>query len=216
MPQSVQASVPPNTLRRIREDAQAGLRCAGIIRSLRAGAASPAWMRLNGFLPNTGMKHGLSHLIRYCNAAGIAPEFVNDEVVDRFVSVLRADEQVATPNMIHRRTCYVWNKAVDLIAGWPKNNLRVPSYRKAPLTLPITAFPLSFQHEVNEYLAWLGNTDAFAKRPAPRVYRPETVRMRRIHIQSAASAVARRGHPVRDLQSLADLIGPLLRSGFER
>ena len=208
MPQSVQASTPAKTLRRIREDAQAALRCAGIIRSLRAASASPAWKRLHGLLPNQDMKVGLSHFIRYCNATGIPPECVDDEVVDRFVSAIRADNQVARPNAVHRRTCYVWNKAVDLVAGWPATRLSLPSYRRPPTALPFTAFPASFQSEVKEHLAWLGSKDLFARFPAPIVYRPASIRMRRDLIQFAASAYVRRGHPVRDLQSLADLVEP--------
>lgn len=208
MPQSVQAKVPAKTLRKIREDAQAALRSAGIFPSLRAVSAPPAWMRLNGLLPNTDMKNGLSHFIRYCNATGTAPECVDDGVVDRFVSAIRADNQVGRPNAVHRRTCYVWNKAVDLIAEWPAARLSVPSYRKPPTNLRVAAFPLSFQHEVNEHLAWLGSKDVFAQHPAPRVYRPESIRMRRDHIQFAASAFARRGHPPHELTSLADLVEP--------
>ncbi len=207
IPQSAQASVPAGTLRKIRLDSQAALRSAGIFPSLRAVSASPAWMRLHGLL-NTDMKVGLSHFFRYCNATGTAPECVNDEVVDRFVGAIRADNQVARPNAVHRRTCYVWNKAADLIAGWPAARLSVPNYRKPPTNLRIAAFPLSFQYEVNEHLTWLGSKDVFAQHPAPRVYRPDSIRMRRDHIQFAASAFAKRGHPAHELTSLADLVEP--------
>lgn len=208
IPQSAQSNIPAKTLRKIRVDAQAALLSVGVIQSMRAASASPTWKQLRGLLPNKGMRAGLSQFIRYCSATGIAPECVNDQVVDRFVAAIRADGSSAAPNRVHRHTCCLWNKATDNVEGWPATRLSVPNYRKLAKTLPFSSFPASFQSEVEEHLAWLSSKDLFAKYPAPRIYRPETVRMRRDNIRFAASAFVRRGHSVRELNSLADLVEP--------
>src|SRR5271170_29899 len=106
-----------------------------------------AWARWRAVLPNQRMKVGLSRLITSCERDGIAPAAVCDAVLDRFLAEVETDTLLPNPRDCHRRTCRLWNEAVDKVPGWPGARVNVPPPRAVRRTLPLSAYPERVQKE---------------------------------------------------------------------
>src|SRR4051812_35939780 len=91
---------------------------------------APAWAELHQQLDTAHARFGLSRLSRYCSVHGIAPESLDDAVMDRFLEDLLTGGLVDEPRRVHRTACLAWNKAVDAIAAWPPQRLTVPDYTR--------------------------------------------------------------------------------------
>jgi hypothetical protein len=98
------------------------------------------WLQLRTSLPTGRMKKGLSRFIGFCELNSIPPTAVSDTVSDRFRAHLEADTNVPSPPDRHRLTCRLWNKAADIVPGWPIIRLTVPDHRRPRRNVPISAF----------------------------------------------------------------------------
>ncbi len=87
---------------------------------------SPPWDDLYQRLPDIALKRGLSRFVRYCCVNGVAPEEVDDSVADAYLAALIAETFVAGSEKMHQKTCRVWNRAAERVAGWPGTLLAVP------------------------------------------------------------------------------------------
>ena len=187
---------------------------ANLLAALRHGATTapsrallaPAWQDLYDRLPNKRMTSGLSRFLRFCSAGGIAPEAVDDPVVQDFVAWLGEATFVRKPRELHRRTCRLWNEAANSISGWPQRRLTLPDYREPRTTIPLSEMPLPFQRDVERYLDWLAKPDPFDDERPRRALKPRTLKLRRNQIELAASALLHRGHDRERLRSLEDLV----------
>ena len=206
---AAQAGVGTKTLANIKANVLAALRLRrkeGAPTSRRR-PLSPGWQKLYAGLPPR-LQRGLSRFARFCAAGGVAPDAVDDAVLDAFDRFLRTETFVADPNDLLRRTARLWNTAVTGEEGWPQNPVTVPSFRAPRRTIPLADLPQPFQDDVAAHLRWLQGTDLFASHPPPRVCRPATADLRRRHIEGAASALIASGLDVQSLSSLADLVTP--------
>src|SRR4051794_2672661 len=84
---------------------------------------APAWAELLQQLDTAQARFGLSRLSRYCSQHGIAPEGLDDGVMDRFLQDLLTGGLVDDPRRVHRMACLAWNGAADAIAAWPPQRL---------------------------------------------------------------------------------------------
>lgn len=204
----VQAGIGPKTLANLKANALAALRLFRRTAPASRPRLTADWQALRDRLSEDRLAHGLSRFIGACSARGIAPDAVDDAVLERFAQWLRQETFVAKPNGVLRRTAQLWNRAADTVAGWPGRRLTVPSFRPPRRTLPLSALPFRFQADVTAHLLWLQGQDLFAPHPPPRVCRPSTAALRRAQIEGAASALIAGGVDREAVRSLADLVTP--------
>lgn len=199
------AGLSTKTCQNLRANLLAALRL-GVTTAPRRTPLAPAWQDLYDRLPNKRMTSGLSRFLRFCSAGGIAPEAVDDPVVQDFVAWLGEATFVRKPRDLHRRTCRLWNEAANSISGWPQRRLTLPDYREPRTTIPLSEMPLPFQRDVERYLDWLAKPDPFDDERPRRALKPRTLKLRRNQIGLAASALLHRGHDRERLRSLEDLV----------
>jgi hypothetical protein len=154
------------------------------------------------------MKKGLSRFIGFCELNSIPPTRVSDGVSDRFRVHLEADTNVPSPPDRHRLTCRLWNQAAETVPGWPMIKLSVADNRRPRRSLPISAFPVSLQEELERYLDSLGGGDLFAEEATQRRMARSTVRQRGVELGLALSALVGSGSDPASITSLACLVEP--------
>jgi ABC-type uncharacterized transport system substrate-binding protein len=64
---------------------------------------NPEWKDLFSHLASRKAHLGLSRLARYASAQGIAPEGINDEVINGFMAAVREGSLHRKPNELHRQ-----------------------------------------------------------------------------------------------------------------
>jgi hypothetical protein len=193
----------------IRSDVMAVFDRYGIRRGGRPAPSdlSGDWRRLRDTAGRLDIRfvRGLSRFIHYCSAHAFAPESVDDAVMQSFASFLSDRTLHRKPRHVHRRTCVLWNRAVRQIESWPKRIVTIPGYRDT-FSLPLTAFPESFQSELESWLDRLSGKDLLAADAPLRPLRPDTLRGKRERVRRLASALVRAGHAIDEITSLARLI----------
>ncbi len=172
-------------------------------------ALSPDWAALYARLDLPRWRLGLSRLIRAASARGVGPEQVSDALLGVIADELAAVAGEARAWRFRRQACACWNEAAEQVAGWPSTRLRESSGEVRPRRLPASAFPASFQRDLEAYLEWAARAGRLTRDSAPRSLSPATVRLRGEHLRLAASALARRlGYPRRVI-GLATLVEPV-------
>lgn len=167
----------------------------------------PAWRVLADRLPTKAARIALSRLMRFCSARGLVPAAVDDAVLERFHQALVAGSLVRKPQQAHRDAVRAWNQAVDAVPGWPALRLTPPPGGKAPYVLPPSTFPAGFAADLDAWLARLAGSDPLAELPF-RPLRPITLRARRLHVLTLASALVHRGRDPASVTGLAALVEP--------
>jgi len=163
---------------------------------------SPTWAAVWRRINDRGVRNALSRLFRYCSAAGIAPEDVDDAVMDRFHAAIAEEGIVRNPREVHRLACKAWNRVcISTAVGSP---VREPTYRTS-YSLPWSTFSPSLKQDVDCYLQRLAGTDLLAERDF-RPLRPASVAMRERQLRQFASALVHRGRDPQALLALADLV----------
>jgi hypothetical protein len=77
-----------------------------------------------------GCRYKLGHLARYCTAAGLEPEQVDDTVMSGFLDDLTERSLTAEPARIHRDVIVAWNRNVAARPDWPQRLLFIPDNRR--------------------------------------------------------------------------------------
>ena len=180
-------------------------------RRSRAPLPQP-WRDLLARLDDRYQRSHLTRFARYCADRDIAPEMVDDTIMNRFGEALRKDDHAGRPKQVHRTACLTWNKAFDSVPGWPRRKLRVPNNRK-DYALPLTAFPDTFRADVEAYFTHIAHNnlfaeasdDLFAERPRKPVS-PMTIRNRRLYLSQLATALVSSGRDPATIRSLRDLV----------
>jgi len=163
-----------------------------------------AWKDALALLGDRYERARLSRFARFCGAQGIAPEMVDDAVMDRFGKALLEGDPGNRPKQVHRDACLAWNRAAATIAGWSHIKLRVPQNRR-DYSYPLSAFPASFEQDVEAYLAHLRGDDLFNER-ARRPASPITARNQLLQIRQLASALVLSGRDPGTIRMLANLV----------
>jgi len=188
----------------------AALQLAGVIDSSGRGTAKrhPGWEPLlEAIAHDQRLSNGLAAFANWCAGQDIAPSVVDDAVVQRFLTWLETKTLHPKPRDIVRGVPKFWNKASALLESWPRTTLTLLSFKVASKHRKWSELDLSFQKDVEAYLAHRAKPDLFDERPeAPR--RPlaaTTLRQQREHLRLAASILMQDGETV---GSLADLTKP--------
>ena len=163
------------------------------------------WATLWERLPDKYARTVFSRFFRYGSARGVEPAAVDDVVATQFLQALTDETLVKNPRVNHQNLCRVWNRMRGLVPGWPDVTLTVPRYADH-YTLPWSSFPVSFQKDVEAYLARLGNDDILDLNSPPRPLKPRTLKAYRYELRRFASALVHQGHDARSITSLAYLV----------
>ena len=160
-------------------------------------------------LPTTRrLSCGLASFANCCAAQGIAPEQVDDAVVQTFRTWLESKTLCPRPRDVVRRVPNLWNEAGEKIEVWPSTKLTILSFKSPPKRIQWGDLAESFRRDADAYLAMRANPDLFDERPhAPtRPLAASTLRQQREHVRLAASVLIESGIPVEDIKCLADLL----------
>jgi integrase len=193
----------------IRSDFLAAVKASGA-KSSHGGAKrpmSPAWVELFRRLSGRRAHIGLSRLARYASSHAIEPKDINDQVIDTFMTMVREESMHRKPGILHRNVTKIWNEA----AQDPTLDLRpvsVPPSRRPPKRVDWQLLNISFQTDVERYLAWCAVSDPFATDARPRPIAKGTLRLRRDYVHAAVTALVASGVKPSAVRTLADLVSP--------
>ena len=189
------------------------LRLARVKNSNRpiAEAVSPGWRTVLALLEQEPyIRSSLAPFARFCSSWGIEPHDVSNDVGLQYLEELIHTSLNKTPETTHQTVCRAWEQARARIAGWPNIQLVVPCYQKV-WTQPLSAFPSSFQAELEEYLRWRSQTrpsDLLDETALDRPLKPLSIKTVRYQLRQAASALVISGVPIEQIGSLAVLANP--------
>jgi integrase len=176
----------------------------GIIRRRRKELLSAQWRALIDKVGDRYERSKLSRFFTWCSAADIEPASVDPSLVERFAASLASNSLVERPKQLHRDFVLAWNRCVDGIPAWPQLKLPVPNSRR-DYALPLSAYPASFAHDVEDYMAWLSGASPFDE-DAPMPMAPSTLRDTRMRISQLAAALVHSGRDPATIISLRDLV----------
>ena len=205
--------ISPKTFSNLRCLLAAALQRVGLADKNHRGVASrdAVWAPvMKAIAYDKRLSNGLAAFANWCAANGIAPEDVNDHVLQRFQDWLEARTLHPKPRDLVRRVPNVWNDAREGIEAWPQIELTRISFKAPCRHLSWDQLNDGLRRDAEAYLAMRAELDLFDERPnAPkRSLARATVRLQRDHLRLAVSVLAQNGMPVDDITSLADLIQP--------
>jgi integrase len=163
------------------------------------------WARMMAQLSGKRPRVGLSHLARYCSDLGIAPDKINDAVIENFIAEVRDGSLRRKPNILHRRVSQVWNEVARQLN---LQQVTVPNFRRPPRRIDWRQLSNSFRTDIDQYLTWCAGADPFAANARSRVLAPRTRTLRRELIHTAVTALVESGIKPAAIRSLADLVSP--------
>ena len=165
---------------------------------------TPEWENFYRRLNSKTLECGLTRFLHYCSAQGIQPDDVREENFERFRMALENESLVKNHLVVHQHACRCWNKAVNLVDGWPNLQVKVPSYRES-YTLDWSAFPSTLKDDTQRWLDRLAGRNL--RKPIPfKPVKASTLECREFQIRQLASALVHRGHPAASIRTLADLV----------
>jgi integrase len=121
---------------------------------------------------------------------------------------MRASTLMRNVRYLHRYIAKRWNW---LVAAHPNLKLKRVTFEGSGRNLKRAAWqrlPVSFREDTQRYLDWVSMPDPLAEEARARALRPQTLRLQREHIHSAADAAIAAGVPSESLTSLACLVEP--------
>jgi len=192
----------------IRSNFVAAAKASGAMKVQAKGKSplSPVWVDLFARLSGRRAHIGLSRLARFASARGLAPEDINDEVMDDLMAAVRDGSLCPRPTVLHRRVTQIWNEAArDRRLGL--RLVTVPLYR-APKRIDWARLPKAFRQDLDAHLSWCSASDPFAADARLRALAPRSLRLRRDQIQAAVTALIQSGIKPSAIRSLADLVSP--------
>jgi hypothetical protein len=191
----------------LRSDFVAAVKASGLI-LLKANPQAefgPEWIELFDRVSERRAHLGLSRLARYASAQRIAPGGINDEVVASFIDELRKGSLHRKPNELYRQVTRIWNKlANDSDLGLKP--VTVPSFRGPPKRIDQSLLPASFLEDRDRYLGWCAVSDPFAADARNKPLAPRTLRLTKVQIHAAVTALVNSGRKPEQIRSLADLV----------
>jgi integrase len=136
----------------------------------------------------------------------IAPQAVDDPVLERFIRELNASTLIRNIGEQHRTVAKTWNFTVRLRPDLGLQAIAVPASKNAPTRECWQSLPESFCTDVDNYLAWCAMPDPLDDAARVRALASTTRRLRRDHIHSAVTTAIAAGIDRSQLRSLANLV----------
>jgi len=163
------------------------------------------WQELYDRVTNQYARWGLSRLMRYCSAQGIAPADLTDAVLDRFKSALAEESLVAHPRRDHQTACRLWNKMREEIDGWPDIDVIVPRFQET-YGADLSRCHPKLAQEIGLYLERLKRADPLDAEGPSRPFRPASLRATRSNIARYLGALEQTGEDITRFRSLAEIV----------
>jgi integrase len=208
----IAAGIDWKTFANIRYHFVSAVRKSRLLPGLNAGPGcskdplAPAWAALTAQLRDQRARFGSSRLAHWASRRGIAPDQVNDQVIESFTAELRNGSLRRGQNRLHRVTTTIWN---EIAARLPELNIRpvsVPPSRRRYTRIDKSLVPATFRHDLEKYVAWCAVTDEFADDARGKAFKPGTCQILRGQIDAAFTALVNSGIDPPSIQSLADLV----------
>jgi hypothetical protein len=166
----------------------------------------PEWETLRAKVRGSLVRSRLSSLMRFCSANGIAPNEVDEFVIDQFMAYRTLIGKPAHAGF-RRLLAKAWNANVATILGWPARRLVEPPVKPA-VEVSWEEFPEGLRRDIDRYLEGLTRIRQSRTGQRIRPLRPSTIRTRRAELQAAARMAVKLGVLVSSLTSLAALLAP--------
>jgi hypothetical protein len=143
---AAQAKVSRKRWANIRSDLAAAIEASGLRPMVRTANVTldEAWTELLA-KTETRIRNGLSRFAHWASLRGIAPEAVDDSVMDAFITEMEAASLTRHVSNLRRSTTLAWNALVGLHQGTGLRPLAVPLSRSVRTRIPWDRFPESFR-----------------------------------------------------------------------
>jgi integrase len=169
---------------------------------------APSWQTLLDGIGTVYQRQALYRLATYGSVMALVPEEVTPQTLLGLFEALEAEEAVKSPKSIIKNTISNWNRSARTVPGWPQVRLSSP-FRQEPYALPLSAFPGSFQADVEAWKQRMADPDPLDDEAPARALRPATIETRIYNFRQFASALVHTGHlPVEGITSLGVLFRP--------
>jgi integrase len=168
---------------------------------------SPVWDRLRIQLTDPSTRYRLMPLMRFCSGVGIAPDAVDEAVIDRYMDHRTRTTVRASDAASRRILARLWNAAVGKIEGWPQLRLMEPPVKSAEGPA-WDDFPKGLRTDIESQLAGLGRVHRNKAGQRIRPCKSSTITTRRRELIAAVRMAVSIGIPVASLTSLRALIHP--------
>jgi integrase len=205
---AAQAKMSVKRWANLRSDLASAIEASGLVPMLRTKDVEldPAWKRLLDPVTDERISYGLSRFARWASLCGIAPEDVDDTMLDRFVTELEARTLIRNMRDQPRSVATAWNRLVTLAPDRGLRSVPAPSNKPAPTRYPWERLPASFQDDVERHLTWTSVPDPLDEGARAKALAPRTRHLRRDYIHSAVTAALAAGVAPESLTSLASLV----------
>ncbi len=162
------------------------------------------WKSLWEALPERPYKISLSRFIRFASTRGLGPDDITEKEFDQFDRALSEESMVKNPAVVSRDTRRFWNKAGDLVEGWPSLRVPVPD-RRNRYHQPLEVFPKSLAREFEAYRRVLCGDILDIESPAKPI-RPVSADSKIAALQRIASAAVAGGMAPSDITSIRTIV----------
>ena len=204
----VPAGLTAKTLRNHKSNAKGALLWLAREKDVpRHGAPlTPPWEALRVEIEKRRTRHRLSSLMRYCSPKGLAPNEVDEGVVDGFMDY-RHQRGMEADDAFRRFMARAWNSNVGVVRGWPARRLVEPP-AKTRVEIPWERFPEGLRGNIDRYLESLMRIRRSQTGRRIRPLRQATLNLRRAELAAAARMAVKAGVPIETLDSLGKLLAP--------
>ena len=196
----------PKTRANIFSNAIAALACAGMSAARRPKTnRCPEWQELWQHLTPSA-KIALGSFTRFCSFHQIQPAQVSDQVVADYRDVMTLSSLRKKPaEAIHDLTMH-WNRAIDLVPGWPKQQLTILR-RRIHISPPVEALPASFREDLHKYISRLKGGALLDPDPVPPLA-AATIKHRQTQIRRFWGELVASGMKSTDIIDLRAMVQP--------
>jgi hypothetical protein len=172
------------------------------------GNLSAEWRALRDRIQHDlRLLRGLSALMHYGSARGVAPGEVTDEALAAFHRYLIDETREKRPDRVFQRGCVLWRRATLEIAGWPQQPVSLPSFRNV-VSFAWSEFDPVLLAEIEEWKAVVGGQLPFDERAPGKAFRSTTLATKLEQLRRYLSALVRSGTPIEQISSLAFALAP--------
>lgn len=203
----------PSTLSAYRNGLRRVLRRLGLLDPPRHRATPlpEAWQVLVARCPERFVTVRLQRFLSYCAEQGLAPGMVTDATLADFLEQTRTRRLTKDPHEQARRIAQAWNRAADLVVGWPTQRLAAPPCEPRQYSLPFEAYPSSLQRDIAEFRARISVASEgglFTESGPRKPLRAASVKTRMVGVRLALGALVQAGTPPETIGALHDIVRP--------
>lgn len=167
----------------------------------------PEWKELLSRIETRTTRFYMGAFAQACSLKGIRPQDVNVRVMDEYEAEFIERSAAISPRKYTRDVRSHWNRAVQIVPGWPGSPIELPKAR-GPWVLPCSEFPTSFKEDFDSWLAWVAEPDLLDPNRPEKPLSAASVTNLRQCVRRLASALALSRYDRKDVINLASLTVP--------